>query len=194
MTPISLLGRFNWVLFFNNKKDQKLLDQIVLSAPYQDLNNRYVLLIEQLQEHRDRCDSEFKQIKFLIDSTEKLIIHGNKIYQLCLPRRVKELEQKYTQLKTNDKECGLSSSRLNHLTEIEVQIKYLDETISFESRLFEQIEMNLLIFERIELTILRSESAKVSLSSLELSKASCEIQQSLDVLRDNIEGLIDLGH
>ena len=73
-------------------------------------------------------------------------------------------------------------------------MKYFEETIAFEHKLFDQIETILLIFERIEVSLLRSETAKISLSSLELTKTNCEIQQSLDALRDNAEGLIDLGH
>ena len=194
LIPITLLGRLNWSCLFFDQKNKEELDRKVLSNPYKDLCERYYLLTQRLLENRDRCISQFKDIRFLIDSTEKLIFHGDRIYQLCLPRRMQQLKEKYTQLSMEPIEVDVSSSRLNHLTEIEIQIKYFEETISFEKKIFDQIETILLIFERIELSLLRSESAKISLSSSELTKTSYEIQQSLDALRDNVEGLIDLSH
>tara|TARA_B100000674_G_C37877972_1_gene932911 strand:- start:615 stop:1514 length:900 start_codon:yes stop_codon:yes gene_type:complete len=194
LTPVSLLGRFNWSRIIINSKGYQILDASKLNLPYQDLYHRYSLITGRLLEQKDRFSSEFKELTFLINSTEKLIFHGNKIFDLRLPLRMQQLKKKYDQLQTDGFETDVSRSRINHLTEIEIQIKYVDETISFENRLFDQIETNLLIFERVELSLLRSESVKVSLSSLELTRASCEIQQSLDALRDNAEGLIDLGH
>ena len=194
LLPITVLGRLNLNNFLTNKENKIDLEGLQLSTPYEELCERYHLLSQRLLNNEDRYTAEFQEIRFLIDSTEKLIFHGDKIYKLCLPVRVQQLKEKYTRLSSEPVVVDASSSRLNHLTEIEVQMKYFEETIAFENKLFDQIETILLIFERIEVSLLRSETAKISLSSLELTRTNCEIQQSLDALRDNAEGLIDLGH
>lgn len=194
LLPVTVLGRLNLNNFLTNKENEIDLEGLQLSTPYEELCERYYLLSQRILNNEDRYAAEFQEIRFLIDSTEKLIFHGDKIYKLCLPVRVQQLKEKYTRLSSEPVVLDASSSRLNHLTEIEVQMKYFEETIAFENKLFDQIETILLIFERIEVSLLRSETAKISLSSLELTKTNCEIQQSLDALRDNAEGLIDLGH
>tara|TARA_Y100000589_G_scaffold241784_1_gene229344 strand:+ start:690 stop:1757 length:1068 start_codon:yes stop_codon:yes gene_type:complete len=194
LTPISLLSRFNWSRIVTKRQNHQILDASKLNLPYRDLYHRYSLITERLLEQKDRFSSEFNELIFLIYSTEKLILHGNKIFDLRLPLRMQQLKKKYDQLQTDSFETDVSRSRVNHLTEIEVQIKYVEDTISFENKLFDQIETNLLIFERVDLSLLRSESLRVSLSSLELTRTSRDIQQSLDAVQDNAEGLIDLSY
>lgn len=193
LAPMALIGRFNWAKALRLKISAPENDrELNLNLPYKDLYHRYCLLTKRLFQHKNRLSSDFKNLIFLIKATEKLIQHGNQIYDLRLSHRRHQLKTKYEQLQADGFEKDSSSSRANHLTELQIQIKYVDETISFEKRLFDQIETNLLIFERIELSVLRSKSAQISLENLELSKMSLEIQKSLDKVQDNVEGLIDL--
>lgn len=195
LAPMTLIGRFNWAkalrLKISAPENNKKLN---LNLPYKDIYHRLGIVKNRLLQQKDRFSSDYKDLTFLINATEKLIRHGNQIYDLRLQRRIHHLKNKYEQLQADGYEKDDSNSRVKHLTELQVQIKYVDETISFEKRIFDQIETNLLVFERVELALLRSESAKVSLTNLELAKTSREIQKSLDELRDNVEGLIDLSN